>query len=47
MADKNEIESVVKSAILQHVQDANETNWKDVATLDLDTKFKVKKVTII
>ncbi|KAI8878475.1 hypothetical protein K501DRAFT_336728 [Backusella circina FSU 941] len=46
MTDKSEIESVVKSAILQHVQDANETNWKDVATLDLDTKFKVLKESI-
>lgn len=41
LTDATEIESTVKSAILQHVEGATETNWKELPLSDLQTKFKV------
>lgn len=41
LTDHAEIETTVKSVILQHVAGANETNWTDLPIQDLDTKFKV------
>ncbi|KAI8067411.1 hypothetical protein BDF21DRAFT_466151 [Thamnidium elegans] len=43
LTDPSEIESTVKSVILQHVSGANETNWNELPIQDLDTKFKVLK----
>lgn len=44
LTNHEEIESTVKSVILQHLEGANETNWKDLSIDDLSTKFKVKKI---
>jgi hypothetical protein len=40
--DHEQIESTIKSIVLQHVNDAGETNWKDLSLKDLNTKFHVK-----
>jgi hypothetical protein len=42
LTDAAELESTVKSVILQHVQGANETNWKDLPVSDINTKFQVR-----
>ncbi|KAI7877298.1 uncharacterized protein EV154DRAFT_525446 [Mucor mucedo] len=46
LTNHEEIESAVKSVILQHVQGATETNWKDLSIDDLNTKFKILKDSI-
>lgn len=43
LTDPTEIESTVKSVILEHVSGATETNWNELPIQDLETKFKVKK----
>lgn len=43
LTNHEEIESTVKSVILQHLEGANETNWKDLSISDLNTKFKVNR----
>jgi hypothetical protein len=42
LKNEAEIESTVKSVILQHVQGATEQNWKDLPIKDLELKFKVR-----
>lgn len=42
LTDAAELESTVKSVILQHVQGATETNWKELPVNDSKTKFQVK-----
>ncbi|KAI9486793.1 MAG: hypothetical protein EXX96DRAFT_55040 [Benjaminiella poitrasii] len=43
LKDQNEIESTVKSVILQNVNGATEANWKELGLEDLNTKFQVIK----
>lgn len=44
LTNHEEIESTVKSVILQHLEGATETNWKDLSIDDLNTKFKVREI---
>ncbi|CEI86610.1 hypothetical protein RMCBS344292_01044 [Rhizopus microsporus] len=43
LKDEKEIEGIVRSAVLEHVADANDQSWNQVALTDLDTKFKILK----
>lgn len=46
LTDAAELESTVKSVILQHVQGATETNWKELPVNDSKTKFQIVKESI-
>ncbi|EIE83192.1 hypothetical protein G6F46_003051 [Rhizopus delemar] len=41
--DHEQIESTIKSIVLQHVNNAGEVNWKDLSLKDLNTKFHILK----
>ncbi|KAI8638266.1 hypothetical protein BD408DRAFT_477744 [Parasitella parasitica] len=43
LTDTAELESTVKSVILQYVQGANETNWDNLPVTDDNTKFQILK----
>ncbi|KAI7902329.1 uncharacterized protein BX663DRAFT_435600 [Cokeromyces recurvatus] len=46
MKDPTEIETTVKTIILQHVQGATEANWNELSIQDLNTKFQIIKESI-
>ncbi|KAI8092411.1 uncharacterized protein B0P05DRAFT_226750 [Gilbertella persicaria] len=46
LTNEQEIESTLKSVILQHLQNANETNWKELPFEDSHIKFQILKESI-